>query len=240
MTRPATETDNLHRAEVDKFSDLAERWWEPDGPLKTLHVVNPARSAYIAARVKLEDRNLLDAGCGGGILAESLARRGAHVTGIDASEEAIRIARRHAAQQQLAIDYSAQTAEQLRRGGDKKFDIITCMELLEHVPTPPALIQTLAQLLNHNGHLILSTINRNLRAYLGAIVAAEYLLRLLPKGTHDYAKFIRPSELCAWLRNAGFSIEHIAGLHYLPGIDYCAIGDSPSVNYLIHARLGGA
>ena len=231
-------SDNLHRAEVEKFSALSAHWWDPDGPFTTLHAINPTRAAYIAGRVSLADRNLLDAGCGGGILAESLARRGAHVTGIDAAADAIHAARRHAEEQRLEIDYLAQTAEQLRQNGDRRFDIVTCMELLEHVPKPQALIHTLARLLNRNGHLILSTINRNLKAYLSAIVAAEYILRLLPKGTHDYGRFIRPSELCAWLRAAGFTIEHIAGLRYLPGIDYCAIDDSPAVNYLVHARLG--
>ena len=229
--------DNVNPDEVEKFERLAHDWWDATGPMKTLHHINPVRLAYISNRVALEGRPVLDIGCGGGILTEALARMGASVTGLDAGGEVIRVAARHAEENGLKIAYTAADMEEFAAGNAGCFDVVTCMELLEHVPDPEELLRACARALAPGGHLFLATINRTLRSYLGAVIGAERLLRLLPKGTHDYAGFIRPSELERWLRKAGFETLDLRGMLYVPVLRYCALIDDPGVNYLLHARL---
>lgn len=230
--------ENINPDEVDKFNRLAQDWWDSDGPLRTLHDINPARLNYITGKVALEGKRVLDAGCGGGVLTEALARRGALVQGLDASDAVVRIARQHARDNSLEIEYSAGQLEEFAAQNPDCFDVLTCMELLEHVPDPGELLQTCARLLRPGGDLILSTINRNLKSYLSTIIGAERVFGLLPEGTHDYGAFIRPSELDRWLRKAHFNVMDIRGMVYIPGIRYCALTNDPGVNYLVHARLG--
>ncbi len=228
---------NIDPDEVEKFERLSRDWWDAAGPMKTLHDINPVRLAYISDNVALDGRRVLDVGCGGGILTESLARAGASVRGLDAGAEVIRIAARHAQENGLEIEYTSASLEQFAADTAGSFDVLTCMELLEHVPDPAQLLRACARVLAPGGHLFLATINRNLRSYLGAIIGAERLFGLLPKGTHDYAGFIRPSELKRWLQNAGFEVLDIRGMLYIPGLRYCALIDDPGINYLLHARL---
>ena len=229
--------NNIDPNEVDKFDKLAREWWDPTGQLHTLHDINPVRLNYINNNVLLDGRYVLDVGCGGGILTEALARKGARVLGLDASESVIRVARQHARESGLEIEYSVGSLEDFATENTNRFDVITCMELLEHVPDPEALLRSCVRLLRYNGHLVLATINRNLKSYLSAILSAEYLFGLLPKGTHNYADFIRPSELNRWLRKANFKVLDIRGMRYIPGIRYCALTNDPGVNYLLHAQL---
>lgn len=230
---------NLDPDEVSHFGGHAAGWWDPRGPLRTLHAINPVRLRYIESCTGvLEGRYALDVGCGGGLLSEAMARRGAHVTGIDASPALIEVARSHLAQSGLEIEYIAGTAEQLAQPEPRRFDIVTCMELLEHVPDPPRLLRTCAGLLRPGGSLVVSTLNRTLKAYAAAVLGAEYLLRLLPRGTHDYARFIRPSELRGWLAACGMDIRDISGIRYIPWLDHCSLSEDVSVNYMIHARHG--
>ena len=230
--------DNINPDEVDKFNQLARDWWDRGGPLQTLHDINPIRLNYITANVSLDGRRVLDVGCGGGILTEALAGRGARVQGLDASEAVIRVARQHAQDNGLEIEYIPGRLEDFAADNPDCYDAVTCMELLEHVPDPEALLQTCARLLRPGGDLVLATINRNLKSYLSAVIGAERLFGLLPKGTHDYAGFIRPSELERWLRMANFEVLDIRGMLYIPGLRYCALTNDPGVNYLLHARLG--
>ena len=230
--------DNISPDEVGKFDKLARDWWEPTGQLHTLHDINPVRLSYITSSVPLDGRRVLDVGCGGGILTEALVRKGARVQGLDASETAIRVARQHAGESGLEIEYVSGSLEDFATENADRFDVITCMELLEHVPDPEALLHSCARLLRPGGDLILATINRNLKSYLSAVIGAERLFGLLPKGTHDYAGFIRPSELGRWLRKANFNILDIRGMLYIPGIRYCALTNDPGINYLLHAQLG--
>lgn len=227
--------DNVDAEEVARFESLAADWWDPDGSFRTLHAINPVRLTFIESAVGLRGRRVLDIGCGGGLLSEAMAARGARVTGIDPGEAAIRTAREHLAGQD--VEYHACTLESFADKEPAPFDIITCMELLEHVPDPDALVARTASLLKPGGHLFLATINRNLQSWLTAVVGAEYLLRLLPRGTHDYARFIRPSELAAWLRQSGFRVVTINGMQYLPLLNRAFLTRRPAVNYLIHARL---
>lgn len=229
--------DNKDLEEIHKFDELADDWWDPTGSLATLHVINPVRLAYISSNTVLAGKRILDVGCGGGLLSESLAKRGAAVTGIDASEAAVSAARRHARPAGLAIDYQQITAEAFAENEPVGFDVITCMELLEHVPDPASLLAACARMLKPGGDLFLATLNRNARSYLSAVLAAEYLLGLLPRGTHDYAKFLRPSEIAAMLRAVDMDVMDISGMHYLPGVNRCFVNNDPSVNYLMHARL---
>lgn len=227
--------DNVDAEEVARFESLAADWWDPDGSFRTLHAINPVRLVFIDSAVDLRGRRVLDIGCGGGLLSEAMAARGAHVTGIDPGKTAIRSAREHLAGRD--VEYHACTLEKFAENNPGPFDIITCMELLEHVPDPDALVARTASLLKPGGHLFLATINRNPQSWLTAVVGAEYLLRLLPRGTHDYARFIRPSELAAWLRQAGFRVVTINGMQYLPLLNRAFLTRRPAVNYLIHARL---
>lgn len=216
--------------EIAKFSQHAADWWDIDGPLKTLHDINPARLEFISGKCTLKDRTVLDVGCGGGVLSEAMAKQGALVTGLDMSEEALEAARAHALANQLSIDYVCCDIEEYERSS---FDIITCMEMLEHVPNPQHIIEHCARLLKPGGFLFLSTINRTLKAYTTAILAAEYLLGLLPKQTHDFDKFIKPSELATMIRNTAMEVSSIAGMSYNPWTRIATINNSVDVNYLI-------
>lgn len=225
---------NADPAEIGKFQQLAHEFWDPRGSFRPLHLLNPARSGYVAARATLAGARLLDVGCGGGLLAEALAAHGAQVTAIDLAPAMIEVAQLHAAESKLAIDYRLQSAEELAAEAPASFDIITCMEMLEHVPDPAALVGTLARLLQPGGQLFISTLNRNLRSFLMAIVGAEYVLRLLPRGTHEYGKFLRPAELAAAARKAGCALRDVSGLHFNPLNEACTLGGDPSPNYLAH------
>ncbi|MCG6967978.1 MAG: bifunctional 2-polyprenyl-6-hydroxyphenol methylase/3-demethylubiquinol 3-O-methyltransferase UbiG [Chromatiaceae bacterium] len=207
---------NVDPAEVNKFEQLASRWWDPHSEFKPLHEINPLRLDYIDQRVGLNGKTVLDVGCGGGILAESMAARGATVTGIDMGLAPLEVARLHLLESGQHVDYRQVAAEELAAEAPGRFDAVTCMEMLEHVPDPASVIEACATLVKPGGLVFFSTINRNPKAYLFAIVGAEYLLRLLPKGTHDYAKFIRPSELSRWTRAAGLDTQDITGLTYNP------------------------
>jgi 2-polyprenyl-6-hydroxyphenyl methylase/3-demethylubiquinone-9 3-methyltransferase len=235
-TQPHAARANADPAELAKFDASAARFWDPDGEYRPLHLLNPLRSAFIAARAPLAGAPLLDVGCGGGLLAESLARAGARVTAIDLAPGMIEVARLHAAQSALAIDYRIAPAEQLAGAQPQGFSVVTCMEMLEHVPEPAALMATLAQLLAPGGSLFISTLNRNLKSFLLAIVGAEYLLNLIPRGTHEYQRLIRPAELARWARAAGLSLCELAGIDFNPLTRHVELSADVSVNYLAHLR----
>jgi 2-polyprenyl-6-hydroxyphenyl methylase/3-demethylubiquinone-9 3-methyltransferase len=225
---------NVDPAEIAKFDAAAPRWWDPDGEFRPLHDLNPARLDYIEARAGLAGRQVLDVGCGGGILAESMARRGARVLGIDLAPEALAVARLHALETGVAVEYREVAVETLAGSAAAGFDVVTCLEMLEHVPDPSAIVAALARLVRPGGHVIVSTINRNAKAFALAIVGAEYVMRLLPKGTHRYARLIRPSELSRWARGAGLDLSDLAGLQYDPFGRRARITADVSVNYLAH------
>ncbi|WP_267256319.1 bifunctional 2-polyprenyl-6-hydroxyphenol methylase/3-demethylubiquinol 3-O-methyltransferase UbiG [Coxiella endosymbiont of Ornithodoros maritimus] len=221
---------NTDKEELAGFSNLAEDWWNPAGKMKPLHLINPVRLKYIEQQIPIKGKHILDVGCGGGLLSEALAKHGAVVTGVDMSESLIAVAKNHA-EQQLNINYQCQDIEILTID-TQPFDIITCMELLEHVPDPQRMIKNCAALIKPGGKLFFSTINRNFKAYLYTIIGAEYLLNLLPKGTHDYAQFIRPSELVGWAANGGLRLLNITGIHYHPLKNEFDLSRDVSVNYL--------
>ena len=228
---------NVDEQELAKFEALASRWWDPDSEFKPLHDINPLRLDYIEERAGgLAGQRIVDIGCGGGILAESMALRGAQVLGIDMSEAPLAVAQLHQLESGAELEYRRTTAEELAESEPSGFDVVTCMEMLEHVPDPDSTIRACAQLIKPGGHLFFSTINRNPKAYLFAIIGAEYVLRMLPKGTHDYRKFIRPSELDGWTRAAGLAIRHLTGLHYNPLTGRYWLGPGLTVNYLAHCR----
>ena len=228
---------NIDPAEQARFDALAERWWDPQGEMRPLHDLNPARLDYIRQRSPLKDASVLDVGCGGGILSESMAAAGARVTGIDIAERSLRIARLHQLDSGLNVDYRLTTAEELLQSeGGGQFDTVTCLEMLEHVPAPDQVVAACAALTRPGGDLYFSTINRNLAAYALAILGAEYILRLLPRGTHDYQKLIRPSELSGWCRAAGLNVCDISGLAYNPLTRTATVGGPVTVNYLMHVR----
>jgi 2-polyprenyl-6-hydroxyphenyl methylase/3-demethylubiquinone-9 3-methyltransferase len=226
--------DNVDRAEIAKFDVLASRWWDPSGEFRPLHEINPLRLDYIRQRVELRCSKALDVGCGGGILAESLAANGAMVTGIDMAEGPLGVARLHQAESGATVDYRQCTAEALAANHAGEFDVVTCLEMLEHVPSPAAVIAACATLVRPGGDVFFSTINRNPKAFVFAIVGAEYLLRLLPAGTHEYTKFIRPSELEEWSRQAGLKLRDSIGMHYNPLTREYSLGPNLDVNYLMH------
>jgi len=232
------ETHNVDAAEVAKFEALASRWWDKESEFKPLHEINPLRLNYIDERSSLAGKNVLDVGCGGGILSESMALRGAQVTGIDMGAKPIKIAQLHALEAGVEINYRKVSAENLAEeiGSDseQQFDVITCLEMLEHVPDPASIINACYRMLKPGGQLFLSTINRNPKAYLFAIVGAEYVLNMLPRGTHDYAKFIRPAELSHWVRDAGLTVKDSTGLVYNPLTKHYKLADDVAVNYLMH------
>ena len=228
---------NLDHDEVKKFDDLAAKWWDPDGEFKPLHQINPLRVGFINERANLEGIKVLDVGCGGGILAEALSKLGAQVTGIDASEQTIGVAQNHSNSVGSDISYYQTTIEEfIANKPEEKFDVITCLEMLEHVPSPGEIIKTCSTILKDDGDIFFSTINRNPRSYLFAIVGAEYILNLLPKGTHDYQKFIKPSELAKWIRDARLSQIETIGLSYNPITDNYWLGKDIQVNYMVHAK----
>ena len=227
---------NVDPAEIKKFNDLASRWWDPTGDFKPLHDLNPLRSEYIADLLELEGVQAIDIGCGGGILAEALAKKGAQVTGIDMGEAPLAVARIHAAEAQLEITYQQITAEQIAAEQPESYDLVCCMEMLEHVPDPASVIQSCADLAKPGATLTFSTINRNPKSFLFAVVGAEYVLGLLPRGTHEYKKFIRPSELSSWCRQAGLNVEEVLGVTYNPISKEFAISQTDvSINYMIRA-----
>ncbi len=225
--------------EIAKFEQLAHRFWDRDGEFKPLHRLNPVRADYIAARAHLDGAHVLDVGCGGGLLAEALVRKGARVTAIDLAPAMIETARLHAVESGLSIDYRVQDATVLADSAAASFDVVCCMEMLEHLADPESFIATLSRLVRPGGDIFVSTLNRNLKSFMLAIVGAEYLLRLLPRGTHEYERFIRPAELAAWSRSAGLGLAHTAGLHYEPFSDRCRLTDDVTVNYIAHLRTAG-
>ena len=228
---------NLDHDEVKKFDDLAAKWWDPDGEFKPLHQINPLRVGFINERANLEGIKVLDVGCGGGILAEALSKLGAQVTGIDASEQTIGVAQNHSNSVGSDVSYYQTTIEEfIANKPEEKFDVVTCLEMLEHVPSPGEIIKTCSTILKDDGDIFFSTINRNPRSYLFAIVGAEYILNLLPKGTHDYQKFIKPSELAKWIRDARLSQIETIGLSYNPITDNYWLGKDIQVNYMVHAK----
>ncbi|MBW9263386.1 MAG: bifunctional 2-polyprenyl-6-hydroxyphenol methylase/3-demethylubiquinol 3-O-methyltransferase UbiG [Candidatus Thiodiazotropha sp. (ex. Lucinisca nassula)] len=224
---------NVDHSEVSKFEELASRWWDPHSEFKPLHEINPLRLGYIKEFTSLEGKEVLDVGCGGGILSESLAANGAKVTGIDMGEAPLQVARLHLLESGLEVNYERIPVERLAEERPASFDLITCMEMLEHVPDPASVVAACAKLVRPGGRLFFSTINRNPKSYLFAIIGAEYLLQMLPKGTHDYAKFIRPSELNAWVREAGLVSTDIKGLSYNPLTQHYRLGDDVDVNYMV-------
>ena len=228
----AEQHDNFSQVELDKFNALANRWWDPEGPQKPLHVLNPARLNYIRERTALRDARVLDVGCGAGLLSEALAREGANVTAIDLAPDLIKIAKLHRLESGVEVDYRLSAVEALAEEMPASFDAIACMEMLEHVPDPAAVIVACATLLKPGGRLFLSTLNRTPAAFALAIVGAEYVARILPKGTHQYRDFIKPSELAAWLRAAQFELEDVSGLIYDPLRHTARIGSRTDVNYL--------
>ncbi len=234
-TQPTT--PNVDPSEIAKFAALADKWWDPSSEFKPLHRINPLRLNWIDALCGgLTGKRILDVGCGGGILAESMARRGATVLGIDMSEAPLNVARIHAqAQQVRGLDYQMITAEELAAQQPGSFDVVTCMEMLEHVPDPDSIIKACAALVKPNGHLFFSTINRNPKSYVFAIIGAEYILRMLPIGTHQYRKFIRPSELASSMRNANLPLTQSIGLHYNPITDHYSLGAGLDVNYMVYS-----
>ena len=223
---------NVDPAEVAKFEELASRWWDPHSEFKPLHDINPLRVDYIDRLAALADKDVLDVGCGGGILSEAMARHGARVTGIDMGEAPLGVARLHQYESGVEVDYRHGTAEQLAAERPASFDVVTCLEMLEHVPDPGSVINACSQLVKPGGRVFFSTINRNPKSYLFAIVGAEYLLRMLPRGTHDYRKFIRPSELDEWARQAGLELDDLTGMSYNPLTGEYRLGRDVDVNYL--------
>lgn len=223
---------NADPLELQKFSDLAHRWWDPTSEFRPLHEINPLRLEWINARVPLAGKNVIDIGCGGGILSESMARKGATVTGIDLSEKALKVADLHSLESGVSVRYKLIAAEEMAAQEPGQFDVVTCMEMLEHVPDPAAIVRAAATLVKPGGHVFFSTLNRNPKAYLFAIIGAEYVLRLLPRGTHDYDKFITPSELSQFIRTAGLDLKGFKGLTYNPLTKIYSLNDDTSVNYL--------
>ncbi|MBL8397704.1 MAG: bifunctional 2-polyprenyl-6-hydroxyphenol methylase/3-demethylubiquinol 3-O-methyltransferase UbiG [Candidatus Accumulibacter sp.] len=230
---------NADQNELDKFSQLAHRWWDPTSDFKPLHDINPLRLTWIDGHCRLAGLKVLDVGCGGGLLSEGMRAMGADVTGIDLSEKALSVARLHLLESGLTVDYRQIAAEDLAAEQAGRYDVVTCLEMLEHVPDPASTIAACATLLKPGGHLFLSTINRNPKAYLLAVIGAEYILRMLPKGTHDYAKFIKPSEIVRWGRQVGLEVDEFCGMSYNPLSGRYSLGRDMDVNYLAHLLRTG-
>lgn len=231
-----TTTDNVDPAELAKFDALAARWWDPEGEFRPLHEINPLRLDWIRQHVSLSGLRALDIGCGGGILAEAMTAAGASVTAIDMADGPLAVARLHQLESGVSVDYRRTTAEALSEAEAGRYDVVTCLEMLEHVPDPAEVVRSCAKLVRPGGHVVFSTINRNPKSFLFAIVGAEYVLRLLPRGTHEYEKFIRPSELEAWARKAGLRLADSIGLHYNPLTKEYSLGSNLDVNYLMYCQ----
>ena len=227
---------NVDAAEIHKFEALASRWWDPNSEFKPLHDINQLRIDYIDERAPLDGRKVIDVGCGGGLLSEGMAMRGARVTGIDMGEAPLTVARLHRHESGVQVDYQRITAEEMAAQHPESFDTVTCLEMLEHVPDPASVIRACAGLVKPGGDIFFSTINRNPKAYLFAIIGAEYLLRMLPRGTHDYRKFIRPSEMERWARAAGLQLQDLTGMTYNPLTGDYTLGNDVDVNYLAWFR----
>lgn len=233
------ETDtvqNIDRGELAKFEAIASRWWDPESEFRPLHDINPLRLNYIDERCSLSGKKVIDIGCGGGILSESMAKRGAIVTGIDMGEAPLSVAKLHMLESGVDVDYRHSTAEAISETEPGSYDIVTCLEMLEHVPDPASVIKACAKLAKPGGHVFFSTINRNPKSFIFAIVGAEYVLNLLPKGTHEFKKLIKPSELSAWSRAARLSVKEVTGMTYNPLMKRYKLGRDSSVNYLIHTH----
>ncbi|CDG84707.1 bifunctional 2-polyprenyl-6-hydroxyphenol methylase/3-demethylubiquinol 3-O-methyltransferase UbiG [Janthinobacterium agaricidamnosum] len=224
---------NADPLELQKFSELAHRWWDPTSEFRPLHEINPLRLEWINARVPLAGKRVIDIGCGGGILAESMAKKGASVTGIDLSEKALKVADLHSLESGAQVRYQLIAAEDMAEQEAGQYDVVTCMEMLEHVPDPSSVVRACAKLVKPGGQVFFSTLNRNLKAYLFAIIGAEYILRLLAKGTHDYDKFITPAELSQFARSAGLSVDGLKGMSYNPLTKIYSLNQDTSVNYLV-------
>ena len=230
-------TENADPAELAKFSDLAHRWWDTDSEFRPLHQINPLRLAWIDDIVPMAGKRVLDIGCGGGILADAMARKGAEVLGIDLAGKALKVAQLHALEAQTqGVSYREVSAETLAAEQPERFDVVTCMEMLEHVPDPSSVVRACATLVKPGGHVFFSTINRNAKAFVFAIVGAEYILNLLPRGTHEFAKFIKPSELASYARAAGLDLEHTRGMEYNPLTRHYWLSANTSVNYMLGMR----
>ena len=227
---------NVDPRELDKFSELAHRWWDPHSEFRPLHEINPLRLDHIDRIAELSGKTVVDIGCGGGILSEAMAVRGARVTGIDLAEKPLKVAELHLLESRLEIEYMKISAEELAQQRPRQYDVVTCMELLEHVPDPAATVKACAGLVKPGGWCFFATLNRNLKSYLFAVVGAEYVLNLLPRGTHDYAKFIKPSELSSMCRRAGLNIAGIVGMTYNPLTRVYSLGSDADVNYILHAQ----
>lgn len=225
---------NADHLELQKFGEIAHKWWDKNSEFKPLHELNPLRLAWIDGIANLKGKRVLDVGCGGGILSESMFFKGADVVGIDLGEKALKVAKLHQLESGANVDYQYIAVEQLATQQSASFDVVTCMEMLEHVPDPASIVAACAQLVKPGGSVFFSTINRNPKAYLFAVIGAEYLLNLLPKGTHDYAKFIKPSELSSWARQADLNVSGLRGVSYNPIEQHYSLGDDVSVNYMIH------
>lgn len=229
-------TVNADPQELAKFGELAHRWWDPNSEFKPLHEINPLRLDWIESVLPLAGRKVIDIGCGGGLLSEGMAARGAIVTGIDLSEKPLGVARLHLYESGLNVDYQLISAEAMAEAHAGEFDAVTCLEMLEHVPDPASIVAACARLVKPGGHVFFSTLNRNPKSYLFAVIGAEYVLNLLPRGTHDYAKFIKPAELSRQCRNAGLAVEEIRGMSYNPFSKVYSLGQDSSVNYLMRTR----
>jgi len=229
-------TTNVDPAELEKFSELAHRWWDPQSEFRPLHEINPLRLDYIDRIAPLSGKKVLDVGCGGGILAEAMASRGAHVTGIDLADKPLKVAQLHLLESGQKVDYRRIAVEELAREAPESFDVVTCMEMLEHVPDPAAVVHACAALLKPGGNAFFATLNRNPKSYLFAIIGAEYVLNMLPRGTHDYERFIKPSELSATCRQAGLEIVDLIGMTYNPFTKVYALEADTDVNYILGTR----
>ena len=229
-------TANADQQELDKFGEVAHRWWDPNSEFRPLHDINPARVAWIDAHAELKDKRVIDIGCGGGLLSEGMAALGAQVTGIDLSEKALSVARLHLYESGHVIDYRLISAEAMAAEAPGSFDHVTCLEMLEHVPDPASTVAACARLVKPGGQVFLSTLNRNAKAYLIAVLGAEYLLQLLPRGTHDYSRFLKPAELAQLCRNAGLDVLEITGLRYNPFTREGVVGADTDINYLLRAQ----
>lgn len=227
------QNQNIDPREVAKFDEIAHRWWDKESEFKPLHDINPLRLQYVQQRVKLENTKVLDVGCGGGIFSESMAKQKAIVTGIDQAEGALNVAKLHLYESKLEVEYLHITVEELAAQRPAQYDVVTCMEMLEHVPDPESIVNACAALVKPGGNVFFSTINRNPKAYTHAILGAEYILKMLPKGTHDYRKFIKPSELGTWIRHAGLDLTDVSGMSYNPIFRNYALSKSVDVNYLV-------